>query len=62
MVDKSTVYALVEGMYFFWTKAHQISNFWTCHCLSEVVQIPVSFKPAFLYLNFAPFCNILAKT
>ena len=24
----------------FWTKAHQISTFWTFYCLSKVVQIP----------------------
>ena len=40
MLDKSSVYVLAEGM-FFWTKvAHRNSTFWTFHCLSEVVQVP----------------------
>ena len=46
MLDKCSVYnVLAEGMYLlgkciFWTKVvHQISTFWTFHCLSEVAQI-----------------------
>ena len=39
MLDKSSVYnILAEEMYFF-EKSHQISTFWTFHCLSEVAQI-----------------------
>ena len=41
MLDKSSVCnVLAEEMYFLDTKAHQISTFWTFHCLPEVVQIP----------------------
>ena len=39
MLDKFSVYnILAEGMYFL-EKDHQISTFWTFHCLSEVAQI-----------------------
>ena len=55
---KSTVCnVLAEGMLFFLRKPHQVSTFWTSHCLSEVAQIPVIFET---YLDFAPCCNILA--
>ena len=59
MLDKSSVYnVLAEGMYFLTKVAHQISPFWTFHCLSEVVQIPhVIFetRSQFLY----KLCTIL---
>ena len=58
-VDKSSVYVLAKGMFFWGAKlAHRISAFWTFHCLSEVVQIPhVIFetRSQFLY----KFCTIL---
>ena len=39
MLDKSSVCNILdEGMYFL-EKSHQISPFWTFHCLSEVAQI-----------------------
>ena len=48
MLDKSTVCnVLAKGMYFFWGKVHQISTFWTFHCLSEVAQIPAIFETSF---------------
>ena len=41
MLDKSSVYNVVaEGINFLGKKVHQISTFWTFHCLSEVAQIP----------------------
>ena len=65
MLDKCSVYnVLAEGMYLlekciFWTKvAHQISTFWTFHCLSEVVQIPhVIFETRSQFLH--KLCTIL---
>ena len=51
---------------FCWTKACQISTFWTFHCLSEVIEIPVIFETSFcmpklytilLYLSY----NIIVK-
>ena len=40
MTYKSSVYILAEEC-IFWTKvAHRISTFCTCHCLSEVGQLP----------------------
>ena len=60
MSDKSSVYVVTEGMQFL----DKISTFRTFYCLSVVVQIPhVIFKPGVGFcINFAPFCNILAKT
>ena len=48
---------LAEEM--FWTKVvHQISTFWTFHCLSEVVQIPhVIFETGSQFLS--KLCTIL---
>ena len=58
MLEKSSVYVLAEGM-FFWTKvAYQISPFWTFHCLSEVSQVLhviLETRNQFLY----KFCTIL---
>ena len=44
--------------------AHWISAFWTIHCLSEVIQIPHMIFEIWsqFCINFAPFCNNLAKT
>ena len=65
MLDKGFVCnVLAEGIYFsekciFWTEvAHQISTFWTFHCLSEVGQIPhVIFKTRSQFLH--KVCTIL---
>ena len=65
MLDKSSAYDVLAEEMYFWTKvALRISTFWTLHYLSGVVQIPHGFlKPgASFSINFAPFCNILAKT
>ena len=44
--------------------AHWISAFWTIHCLSEVIQIPHMIFEIWsqFCINFAPFCNNLART
>ena len=39
MSDKSSLYVLVEGMYFLTKVTHRISTFLAFHCLPEVVQI-----------------------
>ena len=65
MLNKSSIYNVsAEGVYFLEKVAHQISTFWTFHCLSEIFQIPhVIFetRSQSFCINFAPFCNILAK-
>ena len=59
MLDKSSEYnVLAKETYFFWTKAHQISTFWTFHCLSEVVQIPHVIFETRTQLLYKP-CTIL---
>ena len=59
MLDKSTVYVLAEGVYFL-DKNPSNFNSLNFPLLVWVIKIPVILKPAFVYLTFAPFCNILA--
>ena len=68
MLDKSSVYNVSAKGICLWTKvAHQISIFWTFHCLSEVVQIShVIFKTRnhFLYklcINYTFFYKLYIK-
>ena len=54
MLDKSTVYnVLAEGMY---VLDKSPKTFWTFHCLSEVVHIPVIFEANFC---IPKLCTIL---
>ena len=63
MLDKSSN-TLAQGVYFWTNVAHWISTFWTFHCLPEVIQIPHMIFEIWsqFCMNFAPFCNNLART
>ena len=56
MLDKSSVYVLVEGMYFLDKSSLSNFNFLDYPLLVQNVKPGVSFC-----INFEPFCNILAK-
>ena len=60
MLDKSSVYnVLVEGMHILDKVVHQVSNAYL-----KLSKFPMwSLKTGVGFsINFAPFCNILAKT
>ena len=62
MLDNSTVYGLAEGMYLFGQKPIKFQLFGLSTACLKLFKFLWFFKPAFAYLTFAPFWNILATT
>ena len=65
MLDKASVYVLAEGMFFIWTqKPIRFQLFGLSTAFLKFFKFFMMFlKPRVSFcINFAPFCNILAKT
>ena len=60
MLDKSTVYVLAEGMYFFGQKPIKFQLFGLSTACLKLLKFLQFLKLAFINLDFVPFCNILA--
>ena len=61
MLDKSTVYVLAEGMQLFIEKRIKFQLFGLSTVCLKLFKFLQFLKPALVYLDFAPFCNILAS-